>query len=149
MSLRPRYAFWGATLFAVVSFGAGCAKDATEVLVVVDTDTAAPPILLLRASIGSRDDPSRVASSRRSSRNGSDAGDRPGPFVFPLGLSLTVDPSFAGLVDITVEGLDWDSDAVIASGTTSGGVVAEKTTTASVTLKPSMSAGAPADAGTD
>ena len=37
-------------------------------------------------------------------------------------------PSFAGLVDITVEGLDWDTHAVIASGTTSGAVVAQKTT---------------------
>ena len=39
----------------------------------------------------------------------SDAADRPGPFVFPLVLSLTVDASLAGPVTVTVEGLDWDT----------------------------------------
>jgi hypothetical protein len=143
MSPRPRYAACVASLVAALSIGAGCAKDSTEVLVVVDADSAVPPILILRALIGLRYDPSRVASSQRSSRAETDAADRPGPFVFPLSLPLTVDPSFAGLVDIIVEGVDWDSSVVVASGTTSGAVVAEKTTTASLTLKPT----APADRG--
>jgi hypothetical protein len=143
MSLRRRYASCVAPLLAVLSTGAGCAKDATEVLVVVDADAAVPPILILRASIGLRYDPTRVATSQRSSRTETDAADRPGPFVFPLSLPLTVDPSFAGPVDITVEGVDWDSSVVIASGTTSGAVIVEKTTAASLTLKPT----APADRG--
>jgi hypothetical protein len=143
MSLRRRYASCAVPLLAALSIAAGCAKDATEVRVVVDASAAVPPILILRASIGLRYDPSRVASSQRSSRTETDAADRPGPFVFPLSLPLTVDPSFAGLVDITVEGVDWDSSVVIASGMTSGAVVAEKTTTASLTLKPT----APVDRG--
>ena len=88
-----------------------------------------------------------VAGSDRSSPYASDAADRPGPFVFPLSLPQTVDPSFAGLVDVTVEGLDWDTHAVIASGTTSGAVVAQKTTTASLTLQPTAQPGAGADGG--
>ena len=136
MAVRGRHAFRAAMVVAALSIGGGCAKDSTEVLVVVDADPAVPAIRILRASIGLRSDPSRVASSQRSSRTETDAADRPGSFVFPLSLPLTVDPSFAGLVDITVDGLEWDTAAVIASGTTSGGVVAEKTTTASLTLKP-------------
>ena len=136
-------------LAVALSFGAGCAKDSTEVLIIVDAETAVPPILILRASIGMRYDPSHVAGSDRSSPYASDAADRPGPFVFPLSLPQTVDPSFAGLVDITVEGLDWDTHAVIASGTTSGAVVAQKTTTASLTLQPMAQPGAGADGGVD
>jgi hypothetical protein len=148
MTGRGRNAFRVAMMVAAVSIGAGCAKDSTEVLVVVDAEPAVPSILILRASIGLRYDPSRVASSQRSSRTETDAADRPGPFVFPLILPLTVDPSFAGLADITVDGLDWDTSAVIASGTTSGGVVVEKTTTASLTLKP-ISPTDRADGGSD
>lgn len=137
------------TLAVALSFGVGCAKDSTELLIIVDAETAVPPILILRASIGMRYDPSHVAGSDRSSPYESDAADRPGPFVFPLSLPQTVDPSFAGLVDITVEGLDWDTHAVIASGTTSGAVVAQKTTTASLTLQPTAQPGAGADGGVD
>ena len=118
-------------------------------LIIVDADTAVPPILILRASIGMRYDPSHVAGSDCSSPYASDAADRPGPFVFPLSLPQTVDPSFAGLVDITVEGLDWDTHTVIASGTTSGAVVAQKTTTVSLTLQPTAQPGAGADGGVD
>jgi hypothetical protein len=70
----------------------------------------------------------------RSSPYASDAGDRPGPFAFPLDLDLTMDPGLAGPVDIRVEGLDWDTTAVIASGSTTAAVVAEKPVSASVTL---------------
>lgn len=136
-------------LAVALSFGAGCAKESTELLIVVDAEMAAPPILILRTSITMRYEPSHVAGSDRSSPYESDAADRPGPFVFPLSLPQTVDPSFAGLVDITVEGLDWDTHAAIASGTASGAVVAQKTTTASVVLQPTAQPGAGTDGGTD
>ena len=57
MTLQPRHAHVVPLVVALavaLSFGAGCAKDSTEVLVVVDADTAVPPILILRASIGLR-----------------------------------------------------------------------------------------------
>ena len=149
MTVRGRHAFRVVVLSAALSFGAGCAKEATEVLVVVDAEAAVPPILILRASITLRYDPSRISGADLSSPYASDAADRPGPFVFPLSLPQTVDPSLAGLVDITVEGLDWDTHVVIASGNTAGAVVAQKTTIASLTLKPTAQPGAGADGGLD
>jgi hypothetical protein len=152
MRLQPRHAPVVSSVVALavaLAGGVGCAKDATEVLIVVDADTAVAPILILRTSIGMRYDPSHVAGSERSSPYASDATDRPGPFVFPLSLPETIDPSYAGLVDVTVEGLDWDTHAIIASGTTAGAVVPQKTTTASLTLTPKAQPGAGADGGVD
>ena len=40
--------------------------------------------------------------------------------MFPFDLSLTVDAELRGPVVVTVEGLDWDTNAVIASGTAPG-----------------------------
>jgi hypothetical protein len=111
-----------------------CAKDSTSVLTVIEADPAAPPVLLLQARIARADDPTRVSSSRFTSSNLGDAGDRPGPFVFPFAMSLTVDPSFAGPVVVTVEGLDWDTNTVIASGSTPADVVAQHETQAVVRL---------------
>ena len=113
-----------------------CAKDSTSVLTVIEADPAAPPVLLLQARIARADDPTRLSSSRFTSPNLGDAGDRPGPFVFPFAMSLTVDASFAGAVVITVDGLDWDTNAVIASGSTAADVVAQHDTDAVVRLLP-------------
>ena len=138
MTLRPRHAHVVPLVVALavaLSFGAGCAKDSTAVLVIVDADAAVPPILILRASIATRvrsDRASPAPIARRPTRATPPIA--PGPFVFPLSLPLTIEPSFAGLVVVTVEGLDWDTHAVIASGSTTGAVVAQKTTTASLTL---------------
>jgi hypothetical protein len=145
MTLRPGRPFPIAVLSAALCVGAGCAKDSTQVLVLVDTAPSVAPILILRGSVGLRYDPSRVAGSDRTSPYASDAADRPGPFVFPLILPLTVDATFAGLVDVTVEGLDWDTHAVIASGSTAGALVAERTTTAALTLTPTRGGDAGAD----
>lgn len=147
MTVRGRHALCAALFWAALIAGAGCAKDPTSVLVTVNADSAAPPILILKGTVTTQDDPTRVSTSNRSSSNASDAGDRPGPFVFPLQLSLTVDASFAGLVSISVEGLDWDSYATTAQGTTTGVVAAEHTIAASVTLLRSVSIGG--DGGTD
>jgi hypothetical protein len=104
------------------------------VLTVIEADATAPPVLLLQARIARADDPTRMTSSRFTSPNIGDAGDRPGPFVFPFAMSLTVDASFAGPVVVTIEGLDWDTNAVIAAGNTPADVVAQHETQAVVRL---------------
>jgi hypothetical protein len=129
-----RYALRAAVLAAALSAGGGCAKDATSVVVTVAADAAVPSILILKGTVAAQDDPTRTSTSSRSSSNIGDAGDRPGPFVFPLELSLTVDPSLKGLVEITVEGIDWDTYAVTASGMTTAVVVPEHNVAASLTL---------------
>jgi len=151
MTARARHAFSALASVASValSLGAGCAKDPTAVLVTVDADATVPPLLILRTTVTNVDDPARRASAERSSPYASDdAGDRPGPFVFPLDIPLTVDPSLAGVVVITVEGLDWDTHAVTATGVTSAGVIAQGTTAASLTLA-AVPTGGGADGGTD
>src|SRR5215216_6501364 len=90
------------TLLAVaLSIGPGCAKDPTSVFIVVDADSTIPPILILRTVVERAGDPASRSSADRSSPYASDAADRPGPFLFPLGLPLTVDQTYAGPVLIT------------------------------------------------
>jgi hypothetical protein len=140
-----RYALASWMTIAAGAAGAGCAKDATRVYVAVYADATVPPILLLRTVIARAADPGQPVASDRTSPYAGDAADRPAPFVFPLGLPMTVDPSFAGPVVITVEGLDWDSHVVTAGGSGDAVVVVEKETDASVTLTAAV-AGAAAGA---
>jgi hypothetical protein len=105
---------------------AGCAKNPTTIVVPLGTDATAPPILILGANVVSAADPTRTGSSLQASPESSDAGDRPGPFPFPFYLTVTVDASLAGPVNVTIEGIDWDSYAVIATGSTTATVVAEQ-----------------------
>ena len=123
-----------AVLAAALGLGAGCAKDSTAVIVTVDADATVPPILILRTTVARADDPSIHSGAERTSPAQGDAADRPGPFLFPFDLLVTVNDSFAGPVVVTVEGLDWDTHAVTARGTTPATVVAQKSTTASLTL---------------
>jgi len=142
MTAAARRALAGVMMMiAVTAYGAGCAKDATRIYVSVAADATVPEILLLRTTIARAGDPGQPVSSDRTSPYAGDAADRPAPFVFPLGLPMTVDPSFAGPVVVTVEGLDWDSHALLARGRGDAVVVAEKETDASLTL----TAAAPAD----
>jgi hypothetical protein len=148
MTFRGSHAFPVAVLAAALSAGAGCAKDATSLDVTVLADSAVPPILILKSTVATHDSPPRASTSERSSNYEGDAGDRPGPFVFPLQLSLTVDSSLAGFVTITVEGIDWDTHAVTATAATSGALVAGHRTVSLLTLSPVPSGGG-ADGGTD
>ena len=109
-------AFTVAALSAALVLGAGCAKDSTAVIVTVDADATVPPILILQTTVARADDPSMYSGAQRSSPAQGDAADRPGPFLFPFDLSLTVSDSFAGSVVVTVEGIDWDTHAVTARG---------------------------------
>jgi hypothetical protein len=124
----------------------GCAKDPTSVNLMISADATVPPVRILRATITRSADPTQRVGSEQSSSNETDAADRPGPFVFPSWFPLTVDETFAGPVTIMIEGLDWDTHAVIASGTTATTVVARTAVSAELTLTASAGAG-PADAG--
>jgi hypothetical protein len=149
MTVRPGHAFASAVLACGLLFGAGCAKDATTVVVAVDADDTVPPLLILRTIVARADDPTRRASSNRSSPyTAVDASDRPGPFVFPMNLSLTIDAGLAGAVTITIEGLDWDTSAVIARGTGDAVAIAQGTTQASLTMTATPPA-PPTDASAD
>ena len=132
---------------AVLALGAGCAKDPTSVGVTIDADPTVPPILAMRTTLARASDPTMRSSSERASPYASDAANRPGPFVFPFAWKLTVDPSFAGPVVVTVEGLDWDTNAVIASASADAIVEAQQMTLASVRLEPVRGGGG--DGGTD
>jgi hypothetical protein len=125
----------------------GCAKSSTSLFVGVDADPSVPPILILRTTIARADDPSVQSSASRASPYAGDAADRPGPWVFPVGLPLTVDPLFTGDVTVTVDGIDWDTSAVIASGSTAATIAAEKMTQTTLTLEPIR--GGAGDGGTD
>jgi hypothetical protein len=120
--------------FAVAALAAACAKDPTTIVTEVGTAADVPPLLILRTSIASTSNLERAFTAERSSLEQSDAGDRPGPFRFPLALWLTVDPSLAGPVLVSIQGLDWDTHAVIAEGSGTGEVIEGRETRAIVIL---------------
>jgi hypothetical protein len=133
-----------------LSVGLGCAKDPTSVFVAVDADSTVPPILILRTVIERAGDPASRSGGERSSPYASDAADRPGPFLFPLGLPVTVGETYAGPIIITVEGVDWDTHAVTARGSATATVVAQKNAEASLTLTAAATGGGQGgDAGVD
>jgi hypothetical protein len=120
----------------MVSVAAGCAKKPTTILTDVATDPNVPPLLILATNVISTADPTRRTGSEQSSVAplDPDAGDRPGPFFFPLRLAVTVDSSFAGPVVVEVAGLDWDTRAILAAGSTTSEVIPEQETYAAITL---------------
>jgi hypothetical protein len=147
MTVDRRQALRAAVAAAVMLAAGGCAKDPTSVFVVIGADASVPPLMILRTTVTRAGDPSMQVSSERSSSVESDAADRPGPFPFPFGLKLTVDPSLAGDVVVSIEGLDWDTHAVLAGGSADAVVTPQQMTEASLTLEPVR--GAVADGGTD
>jgi hypothetical protein len=122
-----------ASVVAAVAF-AGCAKSPTLILTHVDVDETAPAILVMRATLASVSDQSKVATSSFVSLAAGDASDLPAPYRFPLELPLYASPTFAGGITVTIEGLDYATGTVVARGTTSAQVVTEQQTRASLTL---------------
>jgi hypothetical protein len=112
----------------------GCAKDPTTIVTEVGIDATVPPLLILRTGVASTTNLDRVFVAEQSSPEEGDAGDRPGPFRFPLALWLTVDASLSGPVLVSVQGLDWDTHAVVAEGSASGEVVAGRETRTALIL---------------
>ena len=118
--------------------------------VAVYADSTVPPILILRTVVERAGDPASRSSVQRSSNYASDAADRPGPFLFPFGLPLTVGETYAGPVIITIEGVDWDTHVVTARGSATAAVVAQKMSEASLTLTAVATGGGQGgDAGVD
>lgn len=138
---------WALLGWAASATLAGCAKNPTVVVTEVSVGADVPALLQLRATIASATNPSLTVSSSFSSLFKGDAADRPAPYVFPLRLSLNVPPEMEGDVVITVEGLEWITNVVVAKGSGPGQVMKQKTTMATVTLAP-FSGGVP-DGGGD
>lgn len=114
----------------------GCAKTPTRVDTTVwlaDVPHMPPPILLLRMSLAPADDPARATTTEIRSQILGDASDRPDPFVFPMTLAIA-GGDVIGPAVVTVEGLDWDSHAVVARGSTTAEVSAEQRTSATILL---------------
>jgi hypothetical protein len=128
-----------AALAAAVT-AAACAKSPTDILTIVSADPAVPPILILRFTVTGASG-TTATSSIRSTLAG-DASDRPGPFPFPIALPVTTDPSLAGTVGMEVDGLDWTTYAVIATGSTTAEVMPGQETQAAVTLAVAPATGA-------
>jgi hypothetical protein len=118
------------------ALAAACAKDPTTVVTEVGVDGDVPPLRILRTSVAPTTNLERASTHEQSSLEQGDAGDRPGPFRFPLALWLTVDASLAGPVLVSIQGLDWDTRAVLAEGSGTGEVVVGQATRAVVILRP-------------
>jgi hypothetical protein len=141
-----------AALVLLAALSVGCASSPTTVLTDVGADATVPPILILQLEVARTANPSDMVMSLVQSFGLSDATDRPGPFIFPLAIPLGVDPRFAGDVTVTVNGIDWDTNAVIATGSAQAQVVPQQQTTAMLTLTavpPSSSGDGGGDAATD
>jgi hypothetical protein len=134
MPVALHHKLFAGAVFVCALSGGGCAKEPTSVITLIEADAAVPPVLQLGVRIAPADDPARASTSRFSSSNLGDAADRPAPFVFPFARSLTVDASLAGPVVITLEALDWDTNAVTAAGSTNAEVIPQRETQATVRL---------------
>jgi hypothetical protein len=148
--MKQRLLLSSAVLACVAAVG--CAKSPTSILTVINADPSTPPLLVLRTLVQESSGAMLTSGGTESSPNLTDAADRPGPFVFPFALDLTVDASFAGPVTVTITGVDWDTYALLASGTTTAEVVAQQQTHASLTLFPAGAGavdGGPSDGGGD
>jgi hypothetical protein len=125
-----------------------CARSPTVVLTEISVDATVPAIVQLRTTAALQTDPSQRISNMLSSLFRGAAPDRPAPYVFPMRLPIQVPPAWMGPVMITIEGLDWDTSAVNAAGSTTAEVVAAHQTSAALTLTGVASTTSP-DGGAD
>jgi hypothetical protein len=125
-----------------------CAQSSTVIETQVSADSTVPPVLLLQMVVANIANPALQSSSQLISLAAGFEAGIPGPFAFPLELPISVDPSFAGTATVTVQGLDWNTNAVIASGSTTAQVVAHQQTHAAITMSATPSCdGAGVDSG--
>lgn len=120
-------AIWPALYLMVLST---CAADPTIVSIAISVDSSLPPISLMKVTLNQSGSP-RTAQFR-SVYFDTDAG--PPPFIFPSILQVPVPGATTGMVDLTVEGIDWRDLHVIARGSGTAQISARHTTQASVTL---------------
>lgn len=110
-----------------------CAKSPTVVLATVTADITVAPLLVVTATVVSQTTGKRWSNSYVSQARG-DGGGRPAPFNLPLQLALQVRADVAGPVSVTIESINWDTNTVIARGTSTAEVTAEQQTLAAVML---------------
>ena len=130
---------------AAITAVVGCAKSETDILVEVSADATVPPLLILKVTL--TDAAGGQSSSSIRSTLPSDSSAFPGAFPLPLLVPVSVDPSLAGTVGITVQGIDWNTYAVVATGSTTATVVPQQETKAAVTLTAVPAGGADGGAG--
>lgn len=150
--VRGRAPAWGAAalllLGSALALG-GCAKSPTRVLVTLSGDGTVPPFAILRGSVAR--DANAVGHTTVAVVApvfGDSDADRPAPFSLPLDFLVPIPTGWSGSVNITVDGLDWDTNKVLATGTTVATATSEQTTRASLTLK-GVPGGSSGDGGSD
>jgi hypothetical protein len=112
-----------------------CAKTPTVIVATVNIDATVPPLMQIRTIVTRPTDPLESVSNMLSSLFRGDAADRPAPYPFPMLVSIAVPPAWpTGTVQVTIEGLDWDTNAVNATGSTSAEVDPGNVTQAALTL---------------
>jgi hypothetical protein len=134
MTVRSRHLVVGAIAIGIGVGVSGCATVPTSVYAIIDADATVSGVRILRLIVARTSDPAQRSSNELASSATSDAADRPGPFQFPFGFPLTFADSLAGPVTITIEGLDWDTRAVIAVASTDVIAVEKGQTVATLTL---------------
>jgi hypothetical protein len=127
----------------------GCAKSPTLINVQVSADDTVPPMMILRSKIAREADPLTAVPNEILSRSYSGDAGSPDPFRFPLLLPVAVPSGWSGAMTITVEGLSWDTGAVIATGSTAATATRETTTEAMLTLIGVPGQGGEGDGGGD
>lgn len=112
----------------------GCARAPTVILTHVEVDSTVHPLFVLRATVTSDADPTITSTASYLSVAPGDAADMPAPYFFPMELPIDVTVSVTGAVTVTIEGLDYVTQAVVARGTGAGRVVKEQQTTAALVM---------------
>jgi hypothetical protein len=126
-----RRALCAAAIFTL----AGCAKNPTFVLTTVNADQTVPALTQLTLLISSAADPSiHVSSMLVSHYPGSLDGGLP-VIALPAQFPFSVDPNYlSGAAIIRVDGVDNDTGAVLATGSTPAQIIPQEQTEASLTL---------------
>jgi len=113
----------------------GCPKNPTVVLTTVSADQTVPALTQLTLTLSSAADPAiHVSSSLVSLYPGSLDGGLPAVYL-PQQFPLSVDPAYlSGSAIVRVDGVDNDTGAILATGSTAAQVIPDQQTEASVTL---------------
>jgi hypothetical protein len=113
----------------------GCPKNPTVVLTTVNADPTVPALTELTLTLSSAADPAiHVSSSLVSLYPGSLDGGLPAIFL-PAQFPLSVDPAYlSGSAIVRVDGVDNDTGAILATGSTPAQVVPDQQTEATLTL---------------
>ena len=113
----------------------GCPKNPTVVLTTVNADQTVPLLARLTFNVTSAADPSIHVSSQLVSSYPVMYDGGLSPFFLPAQFPISVDPAYiSGPVIVRVDGLDTDTGAILASGSTPAQIVPDQQTEAALTL---------------